>query len=173
MRAAYHEKEVQFNPIKDNQRPTATRDEYLLLFWWLNGSTEGLRLRLFSIKMTRNWSLTRNHTVEENTASLVLTFANDNTRKSIETTLWFDFTRMLRRFSPNSWNLANLTINVSHNVIYCYAKLKASITTSHCNDILICLLKSAVNRCTWNVINKIGPFKFCTSINDVSTQLLQ
>lgn len=31
MRAAYHEKEVQFNPIKDNQRPTATRDEYLLL----------------------------------------------------------------------------------------------------------------------------------------------
>lgn len=40
MRAAYHEKEVQFNPIKDNQRPTATRDEYLLLFWWLNGSTE-------------------------------------------------------------------------------------------------------------------------------------
>lgn len=24
MRAAYHEKEVQFNPIKDNQRPTAT-----------------------------------------------------------------------------------------------------------------------------------------------------
>lgn len=48
MRAAYHEKEVQFNPIKDNQRPTATRDEYLLLFWWLNGSAERLRLRLFS-----------------------------------------------------------------------------------------------------------------------------
>lgn len=24
MRAAYHEKEVQFNPIKDNQRPTAS-----------------------------------------------------------------------------------------------------------------------------------------------------
>lgn len=70
MRAAYHEKEVQFNPIKDNQRPTATRDEYLLLFWWLNGSTEGLRLRLFSIKKTRNWSLTRNRIVEENIALL-------------------------------------------------------------------------------------------------------
>ena len=27
MRAAYHEKEVQFNPIKDNQRPTANTDE--------------------------------------------------------------------------------------------------------------------------------------------------
>lgn len=47
MRAAYHEKEVQFNPIKDNQRPTATRDEYLLLLWWLNGSTEGVRLQVF------------------------------------------------------------------------------------------------------------------------------
>lgn len=56
MRAAYHEKEVQFNPIKDNQRPTATRDEYLLLLWWLNGSTEGLRLQVFSARKMENSS---------------------------------------------------------------------------------------------------------------------
>lgn len=74
MRAAYHEKEVQFNPIKDNQRPTATRDEYLLLFWWLNGSTEGFRLRLFSTQKTRNWSLAKDRIVLKDIISLSFPF---------------------------------------------------------------------------------------------------
>lgn len=116
MRAAYHEKEVQFNPIKDNQRPTATRDEYLLLFWWLNGSTEGLRLRLFSIKKTRNWSLTKNHIVEGNIVIRTLAFANDNTGSIRHITLWLDFVRMKLQFLRDGYNLPKLIVNTSHIV---------------------------------------------------------
>lgn len=112
MRAAYHEKEVQFNPIKDNQRPTATRDEYLLLFWWLNGSAERLRLRLFSIQKTRNYSLARYPVVEK---AIVIAYLRDNSGSRKVRSGDLNFVKMRSRVLRSNWRLRNIVHETSYD----------------------------------------------------------